>query len=188
MDLATFLMRSPDLGDRSCVTSFTADWAPRRVKKGAFLARQEDPDPREHILLDGNVVSSISDPDGRDVCVGLSVGPCVITPNLARTREGVSLVTMQATTDAVVAQIDSDTLTDLMLVSEPIRNWANGILRAELGRKVDREWCLAALGGADRLTWFRERYPGYEAIFGHALIASFLGVSPVTFSRLRNSD
>jgi len=25
-------------------------------------------------------------------------------------------------------------------------------------RKLDREWCLAALGGADRLAWFRETF------------------------------
>ncbi|MEP0138999.1 hypothetical protein [Tateyamaria sp.] len=75
-----------------------------------------------------------------------------------------------------------------MISSEPVRNWANGILREALSRKADREWCLAALGGAERLTWFRQAFPGYEDIFPHTLIASFLGVTPVTMSRLRAND
>ena len=58
-------------------------------------------------------------------------------------------------------------------------------LREELSRKTEREWCLAALGGADRLEWFRERYPNYEGLFVHHQIASFLGMTPVSFSRLR---
>ena len=57
-----------------------------------------------------------------------------------------------------------------------------------LSRKVDREWCLAALKGAERLTWFRQAFPGYEDIFPHTLIASFLGITPVTMSRLRTGD
>jgi len=79
----------------------------------------------------------------------------------------------------------ADALLDRMLRSSEIRDWANAILRDELSRKTDREWCLAALGGADRLAWFRDHYPDHEALFSHGLIASFLRMTPVTLSRLR---
>jgi len=188
MDLRAFLAQSPDLSDAACAADFADSWTRRHLLKGVHLARQEQPETGEFILLDGRLVSSICDSDGKEVCVGFYVGPCVVTPNIARTRGGASLVSIVATTDATLARIDTDRLSDQMISSEPVRNWANGILREALGRKVDREWCLAALGGADRLDWFRSTFPGYEDIFTHSIIASFLGITPVTMSRLRTGD
>ncbi len=188
MDLRSFLMQSPDLSDEACAEDFASDWTRKRLNNGAHLTRQEEPDTDEFVLLEGCLVSNICDQDGKEVSVGFYVGPCVVTPNIARTRDGVSLVSIVATTDALLARIDSDLLTNRMISSEPIRIWANGVLRDALSRKVDREWCLAALKGAERLTWFRQAYLGYEDIFPHMLIASFLGITPVTMSRLRTSD
>ncbi|PVH27600.1 Crp/Fnr family transcriptional regulator [Pararhodobacter oceanensis] len=188
MDLRTFLMQSPDLPDVACADEFASGWTGQRLAKGAYLTRQEFPETGEFILLNGCLASSICDQDGKEICVGFYVGPCVVTPNIARTRDGLSLVSIVAMSDSVLARIDSDELTNRMILAEPVRNWANGILREALSRKVDREWCLAALGGAERLAWFRQTYPGYEDIFPHTLIASYLGVTPVTMSRLRTSD
>ena len=187
MDLLTFLMQSPDLPDHAIAAKLASNWTPKLVKKGARLVQQGQPDTKEVVILDGCAASRIYDAEGNAVCVGMYVGPCVVTPNIARTRDDSSLVSIEAMTDTLVAQMDSDVLTDLMIASEPVRDWANGVLREELSRKADREWCLAALGGSDRLAWFRERYPEYEGIFAHSLIASFLGITPVTFSRLRSS-
>lgn len=186
MDLRTFLMQSPDLSEGGSVDGFASQWSRERVIAKMHVVRQEDANTDEIILLDGQLASTICDPDGKEVCVGLYVGPCVVTPIIARTRAGLSLVSVTATTDAMIARIDSDALTQLMITSETIRHWANGALRGALSQKADREWCLAALGGSDRLAWFRETYPNFEDIFNHTLIASFLGVTPVTLSRLRH--
>lgn len=188
MDLRTYLTQSPALSHLDSADSFATKWKPKHLSKGAYLSQQDEPETGEFILLEGCLASSIFDQEGKEICVGLFVGPCVVTPNIARTRDGVSRVSIAATTDASIARIDSERLSDLMISHVPVRNWANGILRDALSQKADREWCLAALGGADRLNWFRETFPGYEKIFTHSLIASFLGITPVTMSRLRAVD
>lgn len=188
MDLRTFMMQSPDLSDVACAEGFAAHWTPMRLSKGAHVNRQGDSERNEYIVLNGCLASSICDRDGKEVCVGFFVGPCVVAPNIARTREGMSLVSIAATTDASLVRIDTDLLSDLMLSTQPIRHWANAVLRDALAEKAEREWCLAALGGADRLIWFRQAFPGFESKFAHSLIASFLGVTPVTLSRLRARD
>lgn len=188
MDLRTFLAQSPDLSDIACVDAFAAHWTPMRLSRGGHANQQGQPERNEYIVLDGCLASSICDQDGKEVCVGFYEGPCVVTPNIARTREGMSLVSIAATTDASLVRIDTDLLTELMVSAQPIRNWGNAVLRDALAEKAEREWCLAALGGADRLLWFREAFPGYESRFAHSLIASFLGITPVTLSRLRARD
>lgn len=188
MDLRTFLMQSSDLSNMACSDDFLSGWKRQRLTKGAHLTRQEQSETDEFMLLEGCLASSICDQDGKEICVGFYASPCVVTPNIARTRNGLSLVSIVAMTDSALARIDSEVLSNWVISAEPIRNWANGILREALCRKVDREWCLAALGGAERLTWFRQAYPGYEDIFPHRLIASYLGVTPVTMSRLRKSN
>lgn len=188
MDLLTFFTSSPSGLEKVTARAFADAWGVEYVEKGRRIVTQGEPDLMEHIILDGRANSQITDPEGRAVCVGFHVSPCVITPNLARTRNGTSLVTIDVVADALVAQMDNRDLTKLMLASEPIREWANGILQQELARKAEREWCLAALGGADRLAWFRKEYPRHEGLFGHYLIASFLGVTPVTLSRLRSAE
>ncbi len=152
-----------------------------------MLARQGERTTNEFMFLDGKIVSLIADSAGRCVCVGLCIGPGLVAPHISRTREGISLVTLEVKSDSIIAEINSDALLAMMLRSSEIRDWANGILRRELSKKTDREWCLAALGGAERVAWFRDRYPEHEAKFAHALIASFIGMTPVTFSRLRKS-
>ena len=187
MDLLTFFTSSPNALDKDSAREFASAWSVEYVEKGRRIATQGEPDLLEHIILDGRATSQITDPEGRAVCVGFHAGPCVVAPNVARTRNGTSLVSIDVIADALVARMDSRALTELMLASEPIREWANGILQQELARKADREWCLAALGGADRLAWFRKDFPRHEGLFGHYLIASFLGITPVTLSRLRSA-
>ena len=157
------------------------------LPKTDFLARQGEPDAMEYILLSGKVVSLIGDADGREVCVGFFVGPCVITPNLARAVDGKSLVSLRLESDGQAASVSAATLLELMRDSSAIEEWANAVLRAELERKTSREWSLAALKAKERLEWFRSLYPDHETLFNHSQISSFLGMTPVTLSRLRNS-
>ncbi|WP_223477780.1 Crp/Fnr family transcriptional regulator [Oricola indica] len=157
----------------------------KRLPKTAFLARQGEPDAMEYILLSGKAVSLIGDADGREVCVGFFVGPCVITPNLARAADGKSLVSLRLESDGQAASVSAAALLELMRGSSAIEEWANAVLRAELERKTSREWSLA-LKAKERLEWFRSHYPDHETLFTHSQISSFLGMTPVTLSRLRN--
>ena len=160
MDLLTFLLQSAGLSDPASGEQFASEWSTRRIEKGAHIIRQGEPETHEFILLDGCSASRIYASDGLEVCVEFHVGPSVLTPNIARTRDGLSIVEVEAITDATIAMMDKDKLSNLMLASEPVRDWANSVLRKELSRKADREWCLAALGGSDRLAWFREKRGG----------------------------
>jgi len=189
MDLVEFLLTRGDPEARLSLCEaerLAAAFTSRQLEKTGNLACQGEPDTHEHVLLSGRAVSIVRDASGCEICVGLHRGPEVITPHIARTAQGNSLVDIQVQESAEVASISAANLVEMMVTSESIREWANAVMRDTLMRKVGREWCLAALNAAGRLAWFRENYPGYENLFSHGYIASFLGITPVTLSRARN--
>ncbi len=158
------------------------------VRRGDVLVDQGDPAPDELLLQSGFAVAQIIDQEGRHTCTGLYAGPQIITPQIARAMNGVSMVTIEMLSDGVVARINADALQALMVADADVRDWGNAALRADLIARVAREWTLAALPAIERLAWLRQTYPQAEAQFPHHLIAGFLGMTPVTFSRVRRAN
>jgi len=76
---------------------------------------------------------------------------------------------------------------ELMINNLEIRRFGNTVLRNELTRKVDREIGLASLSAKERLLKFREEYPLLENLIPHTHIASYLGITNISLSRLRSN-
>jgi CRP-like cAMP-binding protein len=140
---------------------------------------------REYFVLSGILKTFVGDAQGREATLAFHVGPCVLTPSIARVADQCSRVSCVAMTKARVAGFPSDTLVECMVASPGVQRWGDAVLRAELVRRADREWALAALPAAERLLQFRRDYPGLEDRIAHHHIASYLGITPVTMSRVR---
>jgi len=159
---------------------------PKLCKPSDVLARQSEANSAEYILLSGKVVCTIMDRSGRETAIGFYEGSSVLPPSISRSRADKSLLTINVTSAAVVAEMQSDHLMELMVQNEPIRNWANDVMRIELQRSAEHQWALAALNNKEKLSWFRDTYERYEEKFEHWRIASYLGMTPVSFSRARS--
>ena len=66
-----------------------------------------------------------------------------------------------------------------------IREFGNMVLQNELLAKVEKEIGLASLNAKERLILFREKYHFLENLISHADIASYLGITNISLSRLR---
>ena len=157
----------------------------RKMEKGDILVPQGYEDNWEYFLLNGKCRSLIRDGQGREVTLGFTKDLGIVPPNIARTRDGTSLVEIEMLVKSELAAIDTNKLTELMVEDAEIREWGNAVMRQELQRMVAREWSLAALSAQQKLEWFRSDFPDGEAIFSHIHIASYLGITPVTLSRAR---
>lgn len=157
----------------------------KKLEKGDILVHQSCEDNFEYFLLNGKCRNLIRDSRGREVTLGFTNSPGIVPPNIARTRDGISLVEVEVLAKSDIAIIDSNKLMELMVADEEIRDWGNTVMRQELQRMMAREWSLAALSADEKLEWFRSDFPDGEATFSHVHIASYLGITPVTLSRAR---
>ena len=152
-----------------------------------FIVLEGDEAQLEFIVLRGIVKSGVTTAEGQDVALNFYPGPAVVSPAITRYAEGKSRVHLQALTDTRIAFFPAQTLVNCMLASTSVQLWGDSILRADLVKRADKEWALAALSGKERLARFRLQFPTLENDIGHSHIASYLGMTPVTLSRLRGN-
>jgi len=160
----------------------------RRLAQGEALLQAGEPGAREYFVLDGVLKTWIGDAQGREVTLAFHVGPGVLMPAIARTADNRSRVHCHALSPACVAGFDADLLVDCMRRIPAVQCWGDAVLRTELIRRVNREWALAALPAAQRLQHFRDQFPGLEARIAQHHIASYLGITTVSLSRLRAQE
>jgi CRP-like cAMP-binding protein len=84
-----------------------------------------------------------------------------------------------------LASIDANIFAELMVNNLEIRNFGNQVLRNELACKVDKEIGLASLTAKERLIKLREQFPLLENLVPHTDIATYLGITNISLSRLR---
>ena len=98
---------------------------------GSYISNQGERDENEYLLLSGRARSVVTDAEGTEVNLSLYAAPVVITPNMARTSGGYSLVDIEVLDDAVAATMLAAQLMDLMVNFESIREWGNNVMREE---------------------------------------------------------
>jgi CRP-like cAMP-binding protein len=183
-DLCQTLLSAAPLDD-AALAALVPHFVEKEMSTNCQLVQQDAPDTDEILLLSGRCVAYIISQDGEQVHLGFFEGPTVLPPHISRTRNGYSLLSIEMLAPGRVARISAATLLDLMVNNASIRTWGNDIMRQQLLRQSTHQWALAALGGKARLLWLRENFDQLEEKFEHWRLASFLAMTPVSFSRIR---
>jgi len=143
---------------------------------------------QEYILLDGICRSFVVNPEGEEITLSFYTAGHPISPNITRVDDqNCSTMHIQALTDIEIAVFSTPELMDLMRTHKEINDWANTVLQKELQQKVQKELAQASLSARERLMLFRNTYPALENFIPHPYIASYLGITNVSLSRLRGN-
>jgi CRP-like cAMP-binding protein len=143
------------------------------------------PNYSEYFILEGICRSYLLSPNGDEITISFFESPTVLSPHITRTQNGLSLLYFQAITELTVASFSEKNFLDLMIANLEIRFFANTVLRNELIRKVDKEIGFASLTAKERLLRFRALHDSMENKVPHPMIASYLGITNISLSRLR---
>lgn len=136
-------------------------------------------------MYEGVCRSFLNSPEGVAVTISYFLEGSVLSPNKTRTLDKISRINFQALTKLCVASLDADAFEQLMISNVDIREFGNMVLQQELQTKVEKEIGLASLNAKERLIQFREKYHFLENLISHVDIASYLGITNISLSRLR---
>lgn len=158
------------------------------INKGQSITAVGQNNNQEYFILEGICKSYLYTPEGDDVTISFFMSGSIISPWTTRHKDGKSILNIRALTDTVIATIRADEFEQLMVEDLEIRQFGNTVLRNELMGKVQKEIALASLKGKDRLQLLRDHFPNIENLVPHSDIASYLGITTISLSRLRTQS
>ena len=158
------------------------------IKKGEPIIRTGQRNNLEYFITDGICKSFLTTPEGEAITISFFMPKSIMSPSTTRNQEGKSVINIQALTDVEIAAFDASEFEKLMIEDLEIRDFGNSVLRIELMAKVQKEIALASLKGKERLLLLRENYPNIENLVPHSDIASYLGITTISLSRLRTQS
>ena len=159
-----------------------------KFKKGEIITSVGQKNNLEYFVVDGICKTYLTTPEGEDVSISFFMSQSILSPSTTRNEGGKSILNIRALTDVEIATIDAVEFEKLMIENVEIRDFGNSVLRNELMAKVQKEIALASLKGKERLLFLRKKYPNIENQIPHADIASYLGITTISLSRLRSQS
>jgi CRP-like cAMP-binding protein len=153
--------------------------------KGKIFVQRNKINDREYFVLSGVCKSYLINPDGDEITISLFSENSIISPNSIRTRKNISNLYFKALTDIELVSMNAEAFQNLMIENLEIRDFGNFVLQNELISKVEKEIGLASLTAKERLIEFRKKHKLLENLIPHTDIASYLGITNISLSRLR---
>ncbi|MCP3851287.1 MAG: Crp/Fnr family transcriptional regulator [Gammaproteobacteria bacterium] len=162
----------------------------QNIKEEAFTKNEvfislNEPNENEYFIYDGICRSFLYTSSGAEVTLQFFMEKSVLSPNIIRSENNLSNQNIQALTDVTGFSINRNKFRSLMNQFKDLETYAHMSLQLELKKLISKESDLITLSAKNRLLAFRRKYPKLEQLVSHSHIASYLGITTVSLSRLR---
>jgi CRP-like cAMP-binding protein len=154
-------------------------------EKGEIFIQRNKRNEKEYFILSGVCKSYLISPDGDEITISLFTENNILSPQSIRTSKNISNLNFQALTKIELVSMNAKEFENLMIENIEIRHFGNTVLQNELISKVEKEIGLASMTAKERLIEFRKKHRLLENLIPHTDIASYLGITNVSLSRLR---
>lgn len=153
--------------------------------KNAIIFSENKPNNSEFLLIEG-VLHRFNETDKGDlVTTGFYLNQTVITPHFARIRNNKSIFSLQALTEIIIAEIPVNELDYLRHTNQEFARFGQNVVEKELSKTFFYQSIERSYSAKERLLILRSEYRNLENLIPHNIIASYLGITNVSFSRLR---
>lgn len=183
LNIHRFFEKNYHISD-DCILQQLCDCAKiEHLKRGDLLQEVGDQSYQLSFLESGILRGFVVDEDGRDItdCFSFEGGDVLMGCN---GLDEASQINIEAISDCMIIQIPITVMMDVLTQS----SFVLGVYNQLLCKALKRQWEIKRilyLPAMQRYQWFLSQYPGLIDSVSHKYIASFLGITPVTLSRLR---
>jgi CRP-like cAMP-binding protein len=162
----------------ACTEKITLD-------KSNILIHKDAGFKKEIFVQEGIMRAYFMDADGNEKTTGFFRKNEFVTMFATRTKNGRSLYTYQALNPSTLILINRERFSALLSQIHKLKQLVKEVKEKETYRLSNRDECLLQVRAKEKYSKFREFYPGIESEIPHYYIASYLGLTPVSLSRIR---
>ena len=157
------------------------------LNKNDYVIRQGAPESAIYFLMEGVAYSYMIDQEGNEHVTGIVNRPGAVLAGMADHKSGQNLPGTMMLTRGKVVSVPQEGITKLMEAYPEMVKIYIRILEAEIDRERQTKEMLYKQTAQERYQWFLSNFPGVIDQVNHRKVAAYLGVSPVTLSRVRSS-
>lgn len=156
------------------------------LEKGELFIHQGDKQEDFLFLVSGVFRGFYLDINGKEItdCFGVKPGTPAMSASISNT---VSPISIEAATECVLVRVPGWKLLPLMESNALLLKIYNEILQAAIQIHWELKLVVSQRTALERYQWFLKKYPGLIDRISNKHIATYLGMSPVTFSRIRGT-
>ena len=184
MRIQDFYIETLGIADVELAQALTKNSQSKFIKKGDILQHIGSKGTELYFLVNGLLRGFLLDATGRDVtdCFIYAHGaPIVSSIDLGEPN----LLGIEALEDSELIAIPFSVVLPLVYSNLELVTLYNRLLSNSLKMHWKNKTALMQFTAAERYQWFLENYPGLIERINHRYIASFLGITPVSLSRVR---
>jgi CRP-like cAMP-binding protein len=160
-------------------------FAAEPIARGGYFIREGEASLRFAIVEKGLFRSFYIDEEGRDFTKHFFAEGSILFAYAARARRAPCAYSVQAIEDSAISVAGIEELGKAVGGSQALQRLAKDLLDSVMMDKERRSSELAMLESADRYRRFLEENPGLEGRVRQHQLASYLGITAVSLSRLR---
>ena len=182
--LKTALSDFPLMADDAITEKFLSTGHIMRHKKGDLIIVAGQDSYVPSILLSGLIRVFFLNAEGDDV-TNLFIFERTFYGSDFLTMKKASVCSFEALEDCTSLVLDLDVLNKELTTDIRLLLIYTGILEQSMNKKILRENSLISKSATERYLDLKNEYPGIEKRVNQTHIASYLGITPVSLSRIR---
>lgn len=186
MEITELLEKILGISDPQLISQIADISELKKYSKKQILVQEGQSLPHLQFLVSGILRGFFLDIHGRDItdCFGYQPGTVAMS---AFALDAPSPITIETLSETVTLAIPMASITKMLQKDVRLVHVYNRLLLEGLKTHWEIKSVLHKQTAGERYRWFLKAYPGLIDQVTNRYIASFLGMSPVTLSRLRSA-